>query len=99
MAIENDYRQGMCEIEKDLKVVSLCNSSHWKYDGWKGLRNACKIGFSNNKIAKAYVVTLERNDEGEEILKVHTIKRNKDDIIETLEGNLARKIFSQLMFY
>ena len=96
MAIENDYRQGMCEIEKDLKVVSLCNSSHWKYDGWKGIKNACKIGIVNKK---AYIVTLERDEEGKEILKVHTYRKREEDVIETLEGNTARLFFSKLMFY
>lgn len=97
MAIENEYRQGMCEIEKDLKVVSLCNSSHWKYDGWKGTKNAIRVGITATK--KAYIVTLEHDEEGKEILKVHTYRKKEEDVIETLEGNLARKFFSQLMFY
>ena len=97
MAIENDYRQGMCEIEKDLKVVGVCNPNHWKYDGWKGLKNACRVGITATK--KAYIVTLENDEEGKEILKVHTIRRNENDVMETLEGNTAKLMFRKLNFY
>lgn len=91
--------ESMCSIEKDLKLVGVLNSNHWKKDGWKGTRNACKIGLTNNKIARAYIVTLDRDEEGKEVLKVHTIKRNEDDVIETLEGRLAERMFKKLSFY
>ena len=97
MAIENDYRQGMCEIEKDLKVVGVCNSNHWKRDGWKGTKNAIRVGITATK--KAYIVTLENDEEGKEILKVHTYRRKEEDVIEILEGNTAKLMFRKLNFF
>ena len=97
MAIENDYRQGMCEIEKNLKVVGVCNADHWKYDGWKGTKNAIRVGITATK--KAYIVTLENDEEGKEILKVHTYRRKEEDVIETLEGNTVKLMFRKLNFF
>ena len=94
---ENDITpKNACEIEKNIGVIRVCNSSHWKKDGWKGTKNACKIGIVNKK---AYIVTLENNEERKEILKTHTFIKAKGDIIETLEGNAAKLFFSKLMFY
>ena len=90
MAIENDYRQGMCEIEKNIGVIRICNPNHFKE---RKPKNACKIGITNTK--KAYIVTLENDEEGKEILKVHTYRRKEEDVIETLEGNTAKLMFSK----
>ena len=97
MAIENDYRQGMCEIEKDLRVVGVCNSDHWVKDGWRGTKNAIRVGITATK--KAYIVTLENDEEGREILKVHTYRRREEDVIETLEGQSAKILFRKLNFF
>lgn len=93
---ENDITPpNACLVEKDIGVVRVCNPNHHKE--WKGLKNAVKVGITNTK--KAYIVTLERDENNNEVLKVHTIKRNADDIIETLEGQLARRMFMKLSFY
>ena len=62
MAIENDYRQGMCEIEKNIGVIRICNPNHFKE--WKP-KNACKIGITATK--KAYIVTLENDEEVQDV--------------------------------
>ena len=55
---ENDITpKNACEIEKNIGVIRICNSNHFKE--WKP-KNACKVGITATK--KAYIVTLE-NDE------------------------------------
>ena len=92
---ENDITpKNACEIEKNIGVIRICNPNHFKE--WKP-KNACKVGITTTK--KAYIVTLENDEEGKEILKVHTIRRNENDVMEILEGNTAKLFFSKLMFY
>ena len=58
-------------------------------------KNVCKIGICNKK---NYVATLSMID-GKEVLTVHTLIEKEGDVIETLEGEGARRFFIRLMFF
>ena len=83
------------EKEKDYEKRYIVYNRH-RYTEGISLKNACKIGTTFTK--KSYVVHLSMVD-GKEVMVVHTFIQKEDDVIERLEGDVARKMFMKLSFY
>ena len=59
-------------------------------------KNAYAIGFIGKS---SYIVTLEKDDEGNNKMKIHTYINDVNKVVEHVDDELVDTLFHQMVFY
>ena len=59
-------------------------------------KNALALGFKGKH---SYIVTLEKDEEGKNVMKIHTYVNDSNDIIEYVDDEFVNDFFKSLIFY
>lgn len=59
-------------------------------------KNAYAIGFIGKN---SYIVTLEKDDEGNNKMKIHTYINDVNKVVEHVDDELVSNFFHQMVFY
>ena len=62
-------------------------------------KNAYAIGFIKGKGGYGYIVTLDKDYEGNKKMKIHTYINDVNKVVEHVDDELVDTLFHQMVFY